>query len=243
MWAFRTGRLSKSLVAVALAVEAELAEEAMEQQQDDGGGVAVAVAARPNKCKAALPLKRDRGNGNGNPLDGQDLTMKITLSYLLVDRNQMPTRSKRFLEIQKLRGNKQEFDLKQQYGCSSKQQAQSLWKRLKPIFALKLIQSKFAQSRPVKLLKLLFLLKAIEEFKKGKVEYRADKTGIVHIPFGKADFSEEDLVINFLAAVKSVEINKPSEAKGVYWRSAHLCSSMGPSIWLNIRDMLDYKLP
>ncbi|KAK4476357.1 hypothetical protein RD792_015506, partial [Penstemon davidsonii] len=116
---------------------------------------------------------------------------------------------------------------------------------------------------------------AIEEFKKGKVEYRADKTGIVHIPFGKADFSEEDLTINLLAAVvscmnpsnliillivsfscssiktfetitlilqKSVETNKPSGAKGVYWKSAHICSSMGPSIRLNIRDMLEYKL-
>ncbi|CAA2981441.1 50S ribosomal L1, chloroplastic [Olea europaea subsp. europaea] len=84
---------------------------------------------------------------------------------------------------------------------------------------------------------------AIEEFKKGKVEYRADKTGIVHLPFGKVDFSEEDLIINFLAAVKSVEANKPSGAKGVYWKSAHICSSMGPSIRLNTRDMLDYKPP
>lgn len=84
---------------------------------------------------------------------------------------------------------------------------------------------------------------AIEEFKKGKVEYRADKTGIVHIPFGKADFSEDDLLINFLAAVKSIEANKPKGAKGVYWKSAYICSSMGPSIRLNIKEMLDYKLP
>ncbi|KAL9231250.1 hypothetical protein vseg_006501 [Gypsophila vaccaria] len=84
---------------------------------------------------------------------------------------------------------------------------------------------------------------AIEEFKKGKVEYRADKTGIVHIPFGKANFEEEDLLVNLLATIKSVETNKPSGAKGVYWKSAHISSSMGPSVRLNIRDMLDYKLP
>lgn len=45
------------------------------------------------------------------------------------------------------------------------------------------------------------LSQAIEEFKKGKVEFRADKTGIVHIPFGKVNFTEEDLLVNFLAAV------------------------------------------
>ncbi|CAN1316652.1 50S ribosomal protein L1, chloroplastic [Linum perenne] len=84
---------------------------------------------------------------------------------------------------------------------------------------------------------------AIAEFKKGKVEYRADKTGIVHIPFGKANFTEDDLLVNLLATVKSVESNRPKGAKGVYWKSAHICSSMGPSLKLNIRDMLDYKLP
>jgi hypothetical protein len=45
------------------------------------------------------------------------------------------------------------------------------------------------------------MFQAIEEFKKGKVEYRVDKTGIVHIPFGKVDFSEEDLITNFMAVV------------------------------------------
>lgn len=44
-------------------------------------------------------------------------------------------------------------------------------------------------------------MQAIEEFKKGKVEFRADKTGIVHLRFGKASFSEEDLIANFFAAV------------------------------------------
>ncbi|XP_040379979.1 50S ribosomal protein L1, chloroplastic [Oryza brachyantha] len=84
------------------------------------------------------------------------------------------------------------------------------------------------------------ITQAIEEFKKGKVEYRVDKTGIVHIPFGKADFPEEDLIANFMAVVRSVERNKPSGAKGIYWKTAYLCSSMGPSIKLNIKEMLDY---
>ncbi|KAK4285471.1 hypothetical protein QN277_002165 [Acacia crassicarpa] len=86
-------------------------------------------------------------------------------------------------------------------------------------------------------------MKAISEFKAGKVEYRADKTGIVHLPFGKVDFSEEDLLINLLAAVKSIEANKPAGDEGVYWKSAHICSAMGPSIRLNIREMLDYRPP
>ncbi|KAG6507444.1 hypothetical protein ZIOFF_032788 [Zingiber officinale] len=84
---------------------------------------------------------------------------------------------------------------------------------------------------------------AIQEFKKGKVEYRVDKTGIVHVPFGKVNFSEEDLIINLMAALRSIETNKPSGAKGVYWKSIHICSSMGPSIRLNIREALDYKSP
>ncbi|GJN14337.1 hypothetical protein PR202_gb01152 [Eleusine coracana subsp. coracana] len=84
------------------------------------------------------------------------------------------------------------------------------------------------------------ITQAIDEFKKGKVEYRVDKSGIVHIPFGKVDFPEEDLIANFMAVVRSVERNKPSGAKGIYWKTAYLCSSMGPSIKLNIKEMLDY---
>lgn len=84
---------------------------------------------------------------------------------------------------------------------------------------------------------------AISEFKKGKVEYRADKTGIVHIPFGKTDFPEEDLLTNLIAAVNSVDANKPSGAKGVYWKTAHICATMGPSIRLIIKDTREFKLP
>ncbi|KAM0874094.1 hypothetical protein ACQ4PT_037659 [Festuca glaucescens] len=84
------------------------------------------------------------------------------------------------------------------------------------------------------------ITQAIDEFKKGKVEFRVDKTGIAHIPFGKVNFPEEDLIANFMAVVRSIERNKPSGAKGIYWKTAFVCSSMGPSIKLNIKEMLDY---
>ncbi|GAB2300144.1 ribosomal protein L1 [Dionaea muscipula] len=83
---------------------------------------------------------------------------------------------------------------------------------------------------------------AIADFKRGKVAYRADKTGIIHLPFGNVEFPEEDLLENFLACVKSVEDNKPSGAKRVYWRNAYVCTSMGPSIRLDVKDMLALKL-
>ncbi|XP_021890932.1 50S ribosomal protein L1, chloroplastic [Carica papaya] len=278
----------------ALATETDVVEDV----EATGGEAAVATTTtapppKPKKGKAALPLKRDR------------------------------TRSKRFLEIQKLRENKQEYDvktaislLKQMSNTKFVESAEAhfrlnidpkyndqqlratvnlpkgtgqtvkvavlaqgekvdeaknagadivggddLIEQIKGGFMEfdKLIASPDMMVKVASLGKILGprglmpnpkagtvttnIPQAIEEFKKGKVEYRADKTGIVHIPFGKVDFSEEDLVINFLAAVKSIETNKPKGAKGVYWKSAHICSSMGPSIRLNIREMLDYKPP
>jgi large subunit ribosomal protein L1 len=76
----------------------------------------------------------------------------------------------------------------------------------------------------------------IEEFKKGKLEYRADKTGIVHISFGKADFSEEHLIENLKAFYNSVETNKPSGVKGKYIKKFTLCSTMGPAVYLDFNS-------
>ncbi|KAJ4978593.1 hypothetical protein NE237_009373 [Protea cynaroides] len=291
----REPKPDSTLVAVAaIAVEAEVAEVAEDVKELGIDGAAAPVpATKPKKGKAALPLKRDR------------------------------TRSKRFLEIQKLREMKKEYDLptaisllKQMASTRFVETAEAHFRlnidpkyndqQLRATVNLpkgtgqtvrvavltqgekveeaknagadlvggvdlieqikggfmdfdKLIASPDMMPKVASLGKLLGprglmpnpkagtvatdIPQAIAEFKKGKVEYRADKTGIVHLPFGKADFAEEDLIINLIAAAKSIEANKPSGAKGVYWKSAHICSSMGPSIRLNIRELLDYKLP
>ena len=76
--------------------------------------------------------------------------------------------------------------------------------------------------------------------KKGKLEYRADKTGIVHLNFGKTDFAEDDLLKNLLAVYKSIEQNKPTGVKGKYFNSFYISSSMGPSIQIDLSDLKNF---
>jgi len=78
----------------------------------------------------------------------------------------------------------------------------------------------------------------LTEFKKGKFEYKADKTGIVHINFGKSDFTNHQLIENLTALYKSIEQNRPSGVKGKYFKNLSICTTMGPSIKLNL-EMFD----
>ncbi len=75
--------------------------------------------------------------------------------------------------------------------------------------------------------------KAINEIKAGKVEYRVDKTAIVHCPIGKISFDSDKLVENLTVLMQAVIKAKPSAAKGTYVRSLYMSSTMGPSIKVN----------
>jgi large subunit ribosomal protein L1 len=89
------------------------------------------------------------------------------------------------------------------------------------------------------------IAQAIKDVKAGKVEFRADKQGIVHVPIGKLDFSEARLLKNFSALYDAILRAKPAAAKGTYVKSLYITSTMGPSIKLDpgrvgleIRDYL-----
>jgi large subunit ribosomal protein L1 len=75
--------------------------------------------------------------------------------------------------------------------------------------------------------------KAVNDIKAGKIEYRLDKTNIIHVPLGKASFTEEMLNDNFQTLIGAVVKAKPSAAKGQYLKSVTLASTMGPGVKLN----------
>ena len=75
--------------------------------------------------------------------------------------------------------------------------------------------------------------KAVKDIKAGKIEYRLDKTNIIHCPVGKASFTQEQLADNFQALMGAIIKAKPASAKGQYLRSVTLTSTMGPGVKLN----------
>lgn len=79
--------------------------------------------------------------------------------------------------------------------------------------------------------------KAVKEVKAGKVEFRVDKTGIIHAPVGKISFAQDKLVENATALIGAVVKAKPSAAKGKYVKSATLCSTMSPGVHLDVTEM------
>ena len=83
---------------------------------------------------------------------------------------------------------------------------------------------------------------AIGEFKAGKQEFRADRTGIVHVMFGKSSFEADDLLVNLKALQETIDRNRPSGAKGRFWRSVYVSASMGPAIEVDVSALRDLKL-
>ncbi|MEG0495850.1 MAG: 50S ribosomal protein L1, partial [Eubacterium sp.] len=77
------------------------------------------------------------------------------------------------------------------------------------------------------------IAKAVQDTKAGKVEYRLDKTNIIHVIIGKASFTEEQLMENLVTLLDTVKKAKPSAAKGQYFRSVTIASTMSPGIKIN----------
>ena len=79
--------------------------------------------------------------------------------------------------------------------------------------------------------------KAVKEQKAGKVEYRTEKTGIIHVPVGKKSFSDEDLIENFKAIASALVRAKPASAKGTYIKSVTISTSMGAGVKLDTNEI------
>lgn len=80
--------------------------------------------------------------------------------------------------------------------------------------------------------------KAVKEIKAGKIEYRVDKAGIVHLPIGKVSFSAESLIDNFKVIMDTLVRERPAAAKGKYLKSIVITSTMGPGIKINTADIM-----
>lgn len=82
------------------------------------------------------------------------------------------------------------------------------------------------------------LTATLTDFKKGKFEYKADKTGVVHVTFGKVNFTENQLLENLQALYNSIEKNRPAGVKGKYFKNLFICTTMGPSIKLDLNSFI-----
>lgn len=86
------------------------------------------------------------------------------------------------------------------------------------------------------------LSKAINDAKKGRVEYKTDRTSLIHCPVGKKSFSSEHLTDNVASLMNAVVKSKPSGVKGIFIRAAYLTSTMGPSIPLDVNKLTSTKI-
>lgn len=80
------------------------------------------------------------------------------------------------------------------------------------------------------------IAEAVAELKKGRTEYRADKTGVIHIPVGKVSMDVKDTAENVNAFLSELDRKKPADAKAGFIRSISLSSSMGPGVWVNFKE-------
>ncbi len=78
---------------------------------------------------------------------------------------------------------------------------------------------------------------SVKEFKAGKLEFRTDKTGIIHVGFGKTDFEASALTENLLTLASTIDKNRPTGCKGKLWSSATITSTMGPPIKLDLSQL------
>jgi large subunit ribosomal protein L1 len=83
--------------------------------------------------------------------------------------------------------------------------------------------------------------RAVKEVKAGRVEFRVDKTSLIHIPIGKLSFTDDQLRDNLAAAIDAIQRAKPSGAKGQYVKSVVICSTMSPSVRLDLQPALAMK--
>jgi large subunit ribosomal protein L1 len=77
---------------------------------------------------------------------------------------------------------------------------------------------------------------ALSELKKGRVEFRADKTGVVHLAVGKVSMDSEKVAENIRTVVSEIKRKKPADAKGDFIRTVSVASTMGPGVWVSIKD-------